>query len=697
MTPSETHGEKSATLQRELRDFLIRFSIALHRYAMYPDGHPSLAPTVDQVVGLLAELLIDKTTLSLGIARSQLVIEGVATDPKNPVLSELATRLHRHHIGAVTFDRGVEPGELHEFLVRVARDAERSGGPLGLRPDFDDLRWPHVKPYALHYERLRFMEGEAPEDETDTTRTSRTRAAQLWLGLARAALAAGESGNVPEDDDDDELADADPESVARAIAGRQKDSAYDQVIVGYMLQIADELKSGRTTESSALRRRVSDLVSSLDRPSLSRLLSMGGDAAQRRRFLLTASEGMSVDAVVDLVEAAGAAGEQTVSHSFLRMLQKLAQHADRGSGRRRGVADDSIREQIQQLVKGWDLRDPNPGAYGQALQRMSVAAPVFVASSEAKYTTEPRRIVEMALELDTVGEPVERAVDALVERGELPWVLETLRLAYAPATVDALRRRVARVDQVAALLGEDPIDWPVLDELIAAVGIKSADPLLDALAAADAASTRHQLINRISKLGEGIEPAILVRLDDDRWFVVRNLLGLLGELPRLPDAFDPWQFLKHSDGRVRREAMRLLLRTPDLRDRAILTGLRDADDGLVRIALTAALEKCPEAAIPLVVTRAMSGGTGDVRVAAIRVLGATRHPTGLATLLQIAGPKRGLLGAKMPPKSPELLAALAALQGFATDGRAQEVLEQGGKSRDADIARVSRAMRAEQG
>ena len=634
-------GEAAATaLTRELRDFLIRLSIALHRFAMYPGDHPSLEPTVDQVIGLVSELLYAKPSLSLGVARTQLVIEGVATDPKNPVLLELAQRLHRHHLGAITFQHGVGAAELYGFLQIVARDPDHAGGPVGLSPEFRAMRWPHISAHPLNYDRLRFLEGDAPPDETDEHRVSRTRAAQLWLGLARAALASGGGDQEPAPDADDEAneeyLDADPSVVAKAIEGRQRDGAYDQVIVGYMLQIADELKAGQATESSALRKRVSDMVSSLDRQTLARLLAMGGDASQRRRFLLNASEGMAVDAIVDLVQAAGHAGEQTVSHGMLRMLQKLAYHAERSPGRRQKMADASVREQLRRLIAGWSLHDPNPGAYGKALQRMSVAAPTFVASADARFTTEPRRLVEMALELDTVGEPVERAVDTLVERGELPWLLEALRFAYAPRAVDALRRRVARVDQVAVVLSDDPIDFALLDELVAAVGVGAADPLLDV-------------------------------------------------------AFDLWQFLKHGDSRVRREAMRLLLRESDTRARAIVTGLRDADDHIVRLVLTAATERCPDAAIPLVITRATAGANADQRVAAIRVLAATGQPSALSTLLQLTALRRRFFGEKPPPKTPEYLAALTGLQHFADDPRARDVLALAARSRDADVARASRA------
>ena len=37
-------------LPRELSDFLIALSIALHKHAMYPEGHPTLAPSADAVL-----------------------------------------------------------------------------------------------------------------------------------------------------------------------------------------------------------------------------------------------------------------------------------------------------------------------------------------------------------------------------------------------------------------------------------------------------------------------------------------------------------------------------------------------------------------------------------------------------------------------------------------------------------------------
>jgi hypothetical protein len=220
-----------ATLSRDLGDFLIELSIALHKHAMYPEDHPSLGPAASAVTRRAGLLLEDRSTLSLGVARHQLVIEGVATDAKPPVLGELAGRLHRHHLGAVTFRRGLEAHEVSDALRPLAVDPERSGQPLGLGDPARRGAWPHVQLHALTYERLELSEGEGQQAGRAA------RASQLWVGLARAALATAA--------DDAQPLPTEPAVIAQAIDARGSSDAgaYDQVIVGYLLQVAAEFKT----------------------------------------------------------------------------------------------------------------------------------------------------------------------------------------------------------------------------------------------------------------------------------------------------------------------------------------------------------------------------------------------------------------------------------------------------------------------
>jgi hypothetical protein len=171
--------------------------------------------------------------------------------------------------------------------------------------------------------------------------------------------------------------------------------------------------------------------------------------------------------------------------------------------------------------------------------------------------------------------------------------------------------------------------------------------------------------------------------------VIRNMLALLGEMPVLPTGFDPTKYVTHGDGRVRREALRVLLRSDATRDRAICLGLADSDDHCVRLALTGAARSCPEAAVPLLLARAMTGTNVDQRVAAIRVAAGTGQPAALEMLLQVTAPRRRLLRMTTPHKSKEYLAALTALSRFANDPRARVALAVAARSRDSEIAQAA--------
>src|SRR4029434_1338688 len=116
---------------------------------------------------------------------------------------------------------------------------------------------------------------------------------------------------------------AEPSRVANAIDRHHGAEAYDQVVVGYLLQIASELKTATGAEAQALRSRSARLIGALKPHTLRRLVQMGGDAARRNAFVHDAAEGMAVEAVVDLVKAAAAANGQTISHGLMRMLTKM--------------------------------------------------------------------------------------------------------------------------------------------------------------------------------------------------------------------------------------------------------------------------------------------------------------------------------------------------------------------------------------
>ena len=657
-SPTSAPGGETKLLSRELATFLVEFSIALHKNQIYPAGHPLLESAVGGFTERLHELLERRNALSIGVARHQLVIEGVATDPTNPLLRELALKLHRHHLGAVKFTAGLEFPEVAQFLASLATDPHLSGDPLG-RGEGDELRrWPNIWLFPLAYEQLELVEDDLPEGAEPGRPESGGRSTQLWVGLATAALAGQSEQGAPVP------AAADPAEVARAIDDHARETTYDQVIVGYLLQIADELKT--TPEQPAatgLQRRVSRLVSSLRPDTLRRLLEMGGDSTQRRRFVLDASQGMAVSAVVDLVKAAADSSQQSISHSLVRLLSKLASHAEAGAPESRREADFALRDNVRKLLEGWQLDDPNPDQYTGVLEAMSKSqAQRGVAMPEQE--CEPRRIIEMAIEVDVLGESVRRSVDTMNERGEFEVILDALeRAPRITDTVAALWEYVATPERLAELLSRSEIPFELVDRVALRLGAAAAEPMLDTYASAESRTVRRKLHDRLAGLGAGIGVEVTRRLDGTPWFVQRNMLALLGAMSSWPEGFSPEPWVRHEDPRVRREAYRLLFRIPDRRDAAITAAVADPDEAVVRLGLTSALEGVPQVAISRITAIAEDQGRpAEVRAAAIRALGGVRVATTLPFLLEWAMTKQGIFRRdRLAPKSPESLAALAAL------------------------------------
>src|SRR5260221_14509402 len=95
----------------------------MQTHAISPHGPPLLAHSVEAVHDSLIRLLVERPALSIGVARRQLIIEGVATGALHPLLSELAGQLHPHHIG---------PPKFPPRLPRPERAAALARG--GIRP-----------------------------------------------------------------------------------------------------------------------------------------------------------------------------------------------------------------------------------------------------------------------------------------------------------------------------------------------------------------------------------------------------------------------------------------------------------------------------------------------------------------------------------------------------------------------------------
>jgi len=637
-----------STLPRELADFLVEFSIVLHKRSMYPPGHPHLADSADRFVRRMTLLLETHESVSLGVARHRLVIDNVTTDANNALLRDLAHRLHRHRIASVHLTRGATLGEIEDLLNALSSDPQRGDGPVGKR--LDRLgSWNHIRLRPVGYDRFELRD----HGEDDGVASDDVTPRDSWVELAQLALATESTGDG---------VDADPMVVAQAIGRKSGEVAYDRVVLGYLARVADEMSRRRGGAQDQLALRISKLIGALNPETLRRLLEASADGAERRQFVLNASQILAADAVMEVVEAAANVSHQTISHSLLRLLHKLAHHAEAGLPAVRAEADGALRRNVARLIGDWELEDPNPSEYNVILEGMARRASTEISLVNLQIGCDPEVLIKMALELDCVGPPVYAALDTLLAGRELVRIANDLDTGPQTRATQQIWDYVATPQRLELELAASPLDPEALRILVERIGTDAAESLLDRLANASDRSTRAAIMKQLLAMGPAAGTAAVARLPNAPWFLQRNILVLLGRLGVWPDGFSPEEYAVDPDPRIRREAIKMMLDSAAHRAAAIIQGLNDADDGILGLALSSVLDSCPPEAISHL--ERIAGDPkrhAEARVLAIRAIARSGTRTALGLLRDVALPPRRWLRRRLAPKSPELLAALSGM------------------------------------
>jgi HEAT repeat protein len=141
------------------------------------------------------------------------------------------------------------------------------------------------------------------------------------------------------------------------------------------------------------------------------------------------------------------------------------------------------------------------------------------------------------------------------------------------------------------------------DAVLVALEERSVGPLLQALAEEEDLLVRKAIVEIVTRIGRVAVPTILENLTDSRWYMVRNMISVLGTLG-MPDlAPHIVSTLSHPDLRVKKEAIKALSRIPHPSSVAALCDLCFFPEETVALAATAALSSKKETEAVVVLYR----------------------------------------------------------------------------------------------
>ncbi len=183
-------------------------------------------------------------------------------------------------------------------------------------------------------------------------------------------------------------------------------------------------------------------------------------------------------------------------------------------------------------------------------------------------------------------------------------------------------------------------------ELLSRLGPGAAAKLVDALASEESPALRRTLIDMVGAVGHSYPRALAAGLQDERWFVVRNLATALGKTGRREAAEALRKVRSHGDHRVRGEVLRSLVRLLRDEDGAateIVAALGDPNERVRETAMgylrTGEFEGVDAALADALARDAVDG---EVLGPVVELLGRLRSPAAVSALETIAGKRVGL-------------------------------------------------------
>ena len=461
-----------------------------------------------------------------------------------------------------------------------------------------------------------------------------------------------------------------------------------------LTDLTEAARSRGQADTAGIQEQLSNLVGALSPETTRRLVKLRGDGLQQRSFLMAASHVMTADVVRQLVEAAAESSGKDLSPALLTLLQKLALHAVQSVNGRKAAADDSFRELVRRLIEGWEEQQANqnlPELYGADATRLPELPDVT--SSVWAYAPEPERIILMSIEAGIIESGTLRAVDWMMAKGQTDQLLLMLSDLEDDPVAKVIHDRVFHPRTVSVLLSTDPIDLDTLGQLIPEAGLEAADMLLDTLASSKDRKVRARILDLLIRYGEAIGAEVVNRIPGAPWYVQRNLLHLLGQLPQLPPEFSADICLGHPDPRVRHEGLKLLLRDPIARENAIVVAVRASDQPTLRLGFVAATETLPPEAVEPIMTRVSSRKLpDDIRALGIRAIGGVEEESVFQLLSGLCRGKRRWLWWGLAPKSASMLEALAAISlHWSYHPKAARILKRGAKHGDKQVREAAGA------
>jgi hypothetical protein len=719
---------KPPSVPKPVEIFIVRLSAAAKSLRLYPENSELPRRSAAEVVEALREALHGEPSLILGVSREGLVYDGTVAFPKSESFRGFAQEFYKRNLSDVRFDSATTADDIIRFLSLAVKSAEEVASLGGFEAALWQLAVSNVAvteaatrvvdanlPGSLPATASQPVAGESEEESKSVEEILReegaaqTRDRRVLMRVLRdrRAVAAYLRGSRQQDGNGtggpggagSTVKDLAERIATLAATTRDELPSEQAAVLGVIAEAIIDLQPserGELYETSLLEeaRRdeaiaqiindlgVDEVVNSILAEIDETPEALGGlSRAVRNLALINVSSPKEevLDLAVEKMRAKGLT-EQFVSEFMEAVAPTHLTGADQQSSREFKPVETVLRlvDMTPDSSNVFVYDDAVEPLRNESIRGTTDGDVLAVLVTVARLET---RDEEFSQVMGMLDESVGYLVDA-EEADVAADVAEALNAAASdPGVTKEHRDRfgstvqmIAKPDSIRKVTSAlrrykpDSPEYIACRRLIGVLGATMIDSLLEVLAEESDMAARKALVELISTNARGYIPELGARLGDRRWFLVRNVVAILGST-KSPEALNYLQrTLRHPDARVRRETIRGLaaIRVPSA-DTMLLSGLTDDDPQNVQMAARFLGSFGCRAAVPALLEAARGEGRGSrvpaTRVQAIEALARINDPDSRPLLEDLAR-KRGFFGGGRDREIRD--AAAAALQAMSS-------------------------------
>jgi hypothetical protein len=586
---------------RLLADFIRELDMIRRNLSLYPPSHPRIAASTAATLRIFQQLSNTRPMLTLGIGPETVFFESTWLDKSNPTFRRFARPLAALGVAAIGFRRGLLAEELIRFNQILRSDRENIEKQGGFSTVLNQQLVFHIELTPIDYSA--FKAG-------DKGVMARDLWEELLFGLLHHLL-------------DPERAEAElpepfnPGAVA-ALLNRTfspedcETRVFREAIGAFVSRLSlceptgdEDIRAGELFGELLLQLRPQLRRSFLD----CALAGLEQNPGQAEKILETFPRQLLLETLQQQEQA-----QLQISSRLIDLVNRLAtqplpaaSHRIKGSAGR--LDKEIVRARLETLFREESQDLFMPGNYQQALKTMLDAQLAATLAEEErrqlKHTLEEQNVEQQCCWIifemlsDKLDPETENALqNNLVElsrffldTGDFTMLREIHRrwadFLYSDKTSTGIFKERVLTSQMQLTFMNEALDgvklwgkekFPALQAYVSQVGEAYTELLMERLAEEPRMALRRTWMNLLEGLGVASHPKIIAALGDKRWYLVRNLLIVLGRNPEFTALKAILQLTEHPHPRVRQEVLRILFRhNPATANRLLLKELASRD------------------------------------------------------------------------------------------------------------------------